>query len=66
MTTFMTVEQLQTEIERLRAFVETAYADGFTDAWGVYDNELSRIEELNWHWEHSDTRAALQPKEGKK
>lgn len=61
--TFKTVEQLQAEIERLRGLVKTAYADGFTDAWGIYDNELSRIAELSWHWEHSDTRAALQPEE---
>ena len=64
MSQFQTVEQLQAEIERLLALVKTAYADGFTDAWGIDDKQLRRIAELNWHWEHSDTRAALQPKEG--
>ena len=67
--TFQTVEQLQAQIasltaenERLQALVKTAYADGFTDAWE--DTWLNLTEERNWHWEHSDTRAALQPKEG--
>ena len=63
--TFMTVEQMQAQIanliaenERLRVLVETAYGEGWDNAidWpdlGVYVN-----------WNHSKTRAALQPKEG--
>lgn len=62
--TFQTVEQLQAQIasltaenERLRGLVETGYEEGWQDAhaWtdiGMYVN-----------WNHSKTRAALQPKE---
>jgi len=54
---FRTVEQLQAqiasltgEVERLRALVETAYWEGWTD-----DGRS---------WLRSESRAALQPKEG--
>ena len=43
------------EIERLRELVETAYFEGFKSGdGGPFTREFS--------WEHSDIRAALQPK----
>ena len=55
---------LTAENERLRALVVRAYAEGFGDGWGEYDEQLSEDVERDWCWEHSKTRAALQPKEG--
>jgi len=61
MTQFQTVEQLQAEIERLRALVETAYREGFRDEWNFFDKDF--IDEVENGWNLSQTRAALQPKE---
>ena len=52
------IASLTAENERLQVLVETAYGEGWDNAidWpelGVYVN-----------WDHSNTRAALQPKEG--
>ena len=61
--TFQTVEQMQAqiaslsaEVERLRALVKFAYFEGFEDGdiWGKV---------AEW-WPTTETRAALQPKEG--
>jgi hypothetical protein len=60
MTQFQTVEQLQAEIERLRALVEAGYAEG----WNNAVDEYFRGADLSDCWASSDTRAALQPKEG--
>lgn len=53
---FQTVEQLQAEIERLRALVETGYEEGWEDA-------TCQPMGFDANWNHSKTRAALQPKE---
>ena len=58
------IANLTAENERLRALVIRAYAEGFGDGWGEYDEQLSEGVERDWCWERSDTRAALQPKEG--
>lgn len=61
---FQTVEQLQAQIatltaenERLRALVETGYEEGWEDA-------TCQPMGFEVNWNHSQTRAALQPKEG--
>lgn len=54
--TFQTVEQLQAEIERLRTLVKDAFEEGFIEA--REDIHFERT------WRCSNTRAALQPKEG--
>lgn len=56
------IATLTAENERLRALVIRAYAEGFGDGWGEYDEQLSEGVERDWCWERSDTRAALQPK----
>ena len=61
--TFKTVEQLQAQIasltgenERLRALVKFAYFEGFEDG-DIWQKAAE------W-WPTTETRAALQPKEG--
>ena len=51
------VHALQVENERLRALVESAYEEGWEDA-------TCQPMGLEVNWNHSKTRAALQPKEG--
>ena len=67
-----TIEGLQAQIatltaenERLRALAIRAYVEGFGDGWEVYEEGLSEGVERDLCWEHSDTRAALQPEEDK-
>jgi hypothetical protein len=63
MTQFQTVEQLQAEIERLRALVKAAYIEG----WDNSSEENAGGVPMAWWdgwWPETKTYAALQPKEG--
>lgn len=50
-------DRLRAQIERLRALVETGYEEGWEDA-------TCQPMGFDVNWKHSQTRAALQPKEG--
>lgn len=52
------------QIATLTAAIKRAYVEGFGDGWEVYEEGLSEGVERDLCWEHSETRAALQPKEG--
>lgn len=49
-------DRLEAENERLRALVTSAYSEGWEDSKGWRTRDMC--------WEQSNTRAALQPKEG--
>lgn len=57
-------EESAAEIERLKALVMRAYAEGFGDAWAIADDHLNQVAEYGTCWDVSHARAALQPKEG--
>ena len=65
------IDRLSTEIasltgenKRLRALVEPAYREGFRDGFGFIGEGFVLDKEREFWWKISDTRAALQPKEG--
>ena len=60
---FMTVEQMQAEIKRLRVLVINAYAEGGNHAT-LSLAQVSPNPTIIDYWMTSKTRAALQPKEG--
>ena len=52
------------QIASLTGEIERAYVEGFGDGWGAYREWLTEGVEQDLCWNHSNTRAALQPKEG--